>query len=288
MKLQTIAALSESQKAQIVARGEELIGHYTFEMSRKYADVFSHLQQGDFRVSDDCIDIGNANKIGEYRDIEGHWVNYHYLYTDIAEGIADGTLRDGGCCDAIMQKIVDLLTARDEARQAEKRKAAVEAARKVREAPLREWREANQKKINEQKRIEDDERKAATKIAAEKVAAERLVWIEQHGSERLQKGVAQGYRCNKIYVAERGSAELGSGYVLDYAETIKTKDRSCPSLEALNEVERLEQAGIAAKVKWLPNGVYTEEDCYEHGCDMQQSCEAVEVILLGTYFYQEF
>lgn len=292
MKLQIKATFYESQKAQIVARGEEIGSIYTFEMAHKYAALFPKLR-GDYSVSSEMINLaGHAIKVAEYRNEAGKWINNYWLDDAIESAIAGGTLKEGASCDPVMQKIEKLLDAKDVARHAEQQKAKEDAARKERERPAREAQEAQEAEerriTNEARDTEEAERKAAKQAANETAKAEKLAWIEAHGSERLQKGIAAGYHCQKIYVGERGKTDLGSDYELDYDAEVERKDRSCPTLEALNEAERLTETGIAAKVVWLPNGTATEKDCYEYDCDMQQPCEAVEAILLRYYFYRTF
>lgn len=292
MKLQIKATFYESQKAQIVARGEEIGSIYTFEMAHKYTALFPRLQ-GDYHVTSEMIDLrGHAIKVAEYRNEAGKHISNYWLDDAISAAIADGSLKDGASCEPIMQKIEKLLDMKDAAKQAERQKAEEDAARKERERPAKEAKEAKEAEerriAKEASAIEDAKRKTAQKAEIETAKAEKLAWIEAHGSERLQKGFAAGYHCQKIYTSERGIADLGSDYELDYDEDVERRDRSCPSLEALNEAERLTEIGITAKVVWLPNGTATEKDCYDYGCDMQQPCEAVEAILLGNYFYRTF
>lgn len=284
MKLSIRVALTESQKAQIVARGEEITDKYIFEMSQKYAAVFPHLR-GNYTVSDESIHIVDLNRLIIYNQ-HGTWD--YSVEKDFLSVIADGTLQAGASCDRIMQKISDLVAAKD-AEQEERTKKAEEAALKEeRERPEREAREAREA---EEKRIAQDaekaEREATQRAESEAARAEKLAWIEAHGSERLQKGIAAGYHCQKIYVTERGNADLGSGYELDYNAKIERKDRSCPTLEALNEAERLTETGIKAKVVWLPRGTETEDEDGYYDCEWT-SCEAVEAILLKNYFYKTF
>lgn len=282
MKLQTQVALSESQKAQIVARGEELTDEYTFDMSRKYAAVFSRLHgyTTSYSVSNDLIQI---NAIDELYAGES-FSEKEYISDIFKSALASGTLKDTGSCDAIMQKILQILDMQKVAR--EEVKAKIERERPAREA--KEAREAEEKRIAKEARdAKEAERESTENAEREAAKAGKLAWIEAHGSERLQKGIAAGYHCQKIYVGERGNTDLGSGYTLDYDSDIETKARSCPSLEALNEAERLTEAGIKAKVVWLPHGTeLADEDDY---CDSEPSgCEAVEATILGNWFYKTF
>ena len=112
MKLQTQVALSESQKAQIVARGEVLKTEYTFEMSPKYAATFPQLDRYNaFQVVQDEIKIVRPDNlyITEYRDVDGNRIERHEVRYDFCTAVASGSIKDGASCDPIMQKIVELL-----------------------------------------------------------------------------------------------------------------------------------------------------------------------------------
>lgn len=296
MKLSMNVALSEAQKAQIIARGEDIGKDYTFEMTRKYAAIFSRIRgYSGYATSDDEIAISNIEelRVPQYSEIGGGWHDTFHIYSYFYAAIAAGTLQDGANCDPIMQAIEKQLDAHDAAKQAEREQDERKKAERKAEKAEREKPENIEKaeRIAEEKRIakevedaKEAERKAAKQAEIKTAKAEKLAWIEVSGSERLRKGIAAGYHCQKIYVAERGNSELGDAYRLDYASDIATKDRSCPTLEALAEAERLTTEGIKAKVVWLPDGFSDEPDDYHEG---YEPCEAVEVILLGNYFYRE-
>ena len=134
------------------------------------------------------------------------------------------------------------------------------------------------KAVREKADAEARERSKASEAAREK---KRLDWIKEHGSERLQLGVEQGHKCIKLYTLERFKHEIAEAvgsadaYVLDYDGDVETKDRSCPSLEALQEVKKLKESGLIAEVVWLPKGLsgLLDEPDYED-CE---GCEAIEV-----------
>jgi len=73
--------------------------------------------------------------------------------------------------------------------------------------------------------------------AKEAIKADRLAWIESHGSDRLKRGTQAGHNCQRLYVTERASLEYPE-FDLDYSEDLSTKDRSCPSINALDELDR--------------------------------------------------
>lgn len=289
MKLSIEVTFSESQKAQIVSRGEALRSRYTFEMSRKYAATISKLagHSRAYQVSDEGIEIIMLDElyVAEYLDVRAR-VYRHGIEQDFCNAITDGSLQDGASCDAIMQKIETLVAAKDAARETAIKRNEAARLQKEREKPARERAE----KEEARKKAERDEANAAQRIADEKAAAEqqaeKVSWIRQHGSERLRKGIEQGYSCQKIYITERGSYELGEEYILDFYAELVTNKRSCPTLAALDEVERLSKAGIQSEIKFMPYGFEFKEAEYDCARDTFP-CEAVEVILLENYFYKK-
>jgi DNA segregation ATPase FtsK/SpoIIIE-like protein len=140
----------------------------------------------------------------------------------------------------------------------------------------RKEREAAQEK-------ERAEHAAVIRAEKERLEKEKLDWIFKHGSEYLQRAVKLGYNCQRQYVTERAAKEF-PGYALDFDNNANWKNRSCPSMAALDEVERLIQQGYDAKVVWLTEPAYeiTDEEYYAEG--PFEPCEAVAVIdYLGKY-----
>lgn len=140
-------------------------------------------------------------------------------------------------------------------------------------------------KVEEEKR---EKRLIALKAEKEKNEAERLAerlaWIEAHGSDYLQRAVKLGYNCQRQYVTERATLEF-PGFALDFNLRAEWQDRTCPSSEALDEVEKLIQQGHKALVVWLcDTGVEqetTEDDDY---INPFEPCEAIIVEdYLGKY-----
>jgi hypothetical protein len=88
---------------------------------------------------------------------------------------------------------------------------------------------------------------AAAAQAAEKAKAEaakaaeratRVAWAAERGSERLQRGLAAGHDCKRVYLLERAAFEFPD-YILDLENYAEWKDRTCPSTEALDERDRV-------------------------------------------------
>ena len=302
MKVQTIVNLTEAQKARIVSRNEPFPQRIcTFDMSPEKAEIISRLK-GTYklessldgviiRATDDMYDYQRlgVEKTDGY-DQNGNWrqeIQESIKLMDIlAEAYATGTITQGANIDFAL----DIMA------EAQRRREAIEENNKIVRAEI-DRKEEEERPVREaQKKREAEEKEAREKAEAEKKAksdaeekarneaieAEKKAWIEEHGSERLRKGYAMGYNCQKIYEIERAQSVLGSEYVRDSQE-VDEKDRSCPTLEALQEVERLKSViEKGAAVVWLPHGMGGEDE---------SGCEAVKADpgkFSRYYFYKTF
>lgn len=139
--------------------------------------------------------------------------------------------------------------------------ARIYAARSVHDAWLRQQRD------EEQARNQKSE--AAAKAREAQAQADRAAWVTAHGSDYLKKAVNAGYDCQRLYVTERAAMEHPA-YVVDYQDTARWNDRSCPSEAALDEALR-----VNGEVVWLTNHPADEDD---------RQCEAVVIRgYLGQY-----
>ena len=123
--------------------------------------------------------------------------------------------------------------------------------------------------IAERKRInnEQEEREA---IEKENHLQEIKLWIEKHGSTRLQKCFEQGYPCQKLYVHERAVIEFPE-FSLDYNNKAEYKTKVSPSETALDLEITLEKQGIDTEIIWLTDdGIERDYDD-----DLFEPCEAV-------------
>ena len=162
------------------------------------------------------------------------------------------------------------IAAQEKALQPELEKALAKAAEE----------KARRKAENEQQEKERAVLEAARAAEKERQEAERLAWIEAHGSDYLQRAVKLGYNCQRQYVTERVTKEF-PGYALDFDNNANWKNRSCPSMAALEEVERLIEAGHDAKVVWLTEPVDDTPDDYPCPDEWNagfEPCEAVAII----------
>jgi len=160
---------------------------------------------------------------------------------------------------------------------------------------LKPIREAEERRKREEAETKEAAEKEERREKEAKTQEEKIAWIEKNGSERLKKGVTLGYNCNKIYYTERGRSIIDTegyiyDYIYDYDNIIYTKDRSCPSTKAIQEIERLQEiAGVAATIVWLPDGLEElEEEEDRHYYNEYPHCEAIKVDIEGTpgYWYK--
>lgn len=294
--------LSDTQKANIVSRGEPLSrNNLYFEMDARYAATLSKLSYiygGHFKVNEEPLYIYFDNytrqeSVNGY-DENGKWkelIPDKNLADVLADTYANGEIQLGGNVDSIMQEMTDIYQRIDEIRANTKR---IDAEKRLKEEEERPAKEAREKAEKEEKYKKDAEEKAKAEADKTKKAAEMLVWAQEHGSERLQKGLGQGHRCEKLYAIEHGAWLLNdSDYELDYNSDVGEKDRSCPSLAALEEVEKMKKIdGIEkAKVVWLPNGLQElHKDSEGYIEEQEDGCEAVRVDVenISGMWYKKF
>lgn len=115
------------------------------------------------------------------------------------------------------------------------------------------------------------------KAAAEAgVAKDKTTWISKFGSEHLQRGIAAGHDCSRLYLTERATLEYPN-FVLDYEKCADWKSRSCPSVNALDLRDTfLEQhEGVTVTIVWLtsPPRSIREERSYENF----EPCEGIVI-----------
>jgi len=305
MKIRTIVNLTEAQKARIVSRNEQFPQRIcTFEMSPEKAEIVSKLS-GEYKVTrevglgdpvQDCVLIVAVDEESYKRlsveKVYGYDETGYYkqlqdsvdLRDILAEAYAAGTITQGANIDFALDIMAEAQRRREAIVENNKVVQAERARREEEERPAREaqkQREAEEKAARENAEHEKKVREAAEAQARnEAIEAEKKAWIDEHGSERLQKGYAMGYNCQKIYEIERAQSILGSDYIRIQADN--EKDRSCPSLEALQEVERLKSIEKKAAIVWLPHGINDEDET---------GCEAVKADpgkFSQHYFYKTF
>jgi hypothetical protein len=279
MKIRTIVNLTEHHKARIVSRNENLPQRIcTFEISPEKAEIISRLR-GTFKLesSMDGVVVHATGdeysyqrlQVDEIKDAHGNVAQETILLQDVlAEAYTTGTIKDGSNIDFALDIMAVAMARREIIIENNLTIEADKARKEEEERPAKEAqarKEAREKAERDRIEAAEKARKDAENRARnEAVEAEKKAWIEENGSERLRKGYAMGYRCQKTYEIERAQSILGSDYVRDSKE-VEEKDRSCPSLEALNEVERLKSViQKEAVVVWLPHGLSGED---ESGCE---------------------
>ena len=302
MKIQTIVNLTEAQKARIVSRNEQFPQRIcTFEMSPEKAEIISRLK-GTYRLESSldgvviqATDDQYSNQrlhVEEIKDTNFHIAQETIMLQDVlAEAYASGTIKDGSNIDFALDIMAVAMGRREIIMENNLKIEADKARKEEEERPAREAQaKADAEARAERERIEAEEKarkEAEDRARNEATEAEKKAWIEEHGSERLQKGYAGGYRCQKLYEIERAQSILGD--YIRYFSDAEEKDRSCPSLEALQEVERIQTLEIPvtvtqkrAVVVWLPHGISGEDET---------GCEAVKADpgkFSRYYFYRIF
>jgi len=308
MRIRTIVNLTEAHKARIVSRNEPFPQRIcTFEISPEKAEIISRLK-GTYRLessldggstliplylkslviqaTDDLYNYQRLH-VEEIKDTNFHIAQETIMLQDVlAEAYASGTIKDGSNIDFALDIMAVAMGRREIIMENNLKIEADKARKEEEERPAREAQaKADAEARAERERIEAEEKarkEAEDRARNEGIEAEKKAWIEEHGSERLQKGYAGGYRCQKLYEIERAQSVLGSEYVRISTDG-NEKDRSCPSLEALQEVERLKSViSKEAAIVWLPHGT---DDQDESGCE---AIKADPGKFSGYYFYKAF
>lgn len=140
-------------------------------------------------------------------------------------------------------------------------------------AALERWRE-HERQVAEERRRDQERREAEKQQRLE----ERRAWIAEHGSAYLRKCEHAGYDCQRRYVLERAALEF-PGYVVDFDDNARWKDRSGPSEAALDEAARV--GGI---VVWLTRSPVDDGNPEEYQAGWDDEREAVVIRqYLGRY-----
>lgn len=231
MKIQTIVNLSEAQKARIVSRKEQLPQRIcTFEISPEKAEIFSRLK-GNFNVTgadaDVLITATDEKYSSENLQIDetyGYNINHDWkvvqerimLKDVLAEAYAADTIAEGTNIDFALDIMAEALNRRDTIEKTNEAFRVERDRKEEAERPAKEAREKAEKEAKaERDRIEAEEKAkkdAEEKVRADAIEAEKKSWIEANGSERLRKGYAMNYNCQKLYATERAQSILGDGY----------------------------------------------------------------------------
>jgi hypothetical protein len=321
MKIQTIVNLTEAQKARIVSRNEQLPQRIcTFEMSPEKAEIISRLrgnymvtrEPGENSIGSDIVMIIATDDQYSYQRLsveeikDANWQVAQqtiFLQDVLAEAYAAGTVAQGANIDFALNIMAEALKRREAIQENNKVIEAEKARKEEEDRPAREAQaKADAEAKAERERTEAEEKARQdedNRVRKALIESEKKAWIEEHGSERLQKGYAMGYNCQKIYEIERAQSILGSDYIRISADE---KVRSCPSLEALQEVERLNDVtrpslkissgstlqvpvnmgAWGQQIVWLPHGPDGEDET---------GCEAVKAdpgTFSSHYFYRIF
>lgn len=128
---------------------------------------------------------------------------------------------------------------------------------------LREEMEIEERREREiERQLEDERRKMCEKERQEEIKKyenEKSKWIELYGDQFLKYSLRLNDTIDKTYVIERANREFPD-YEVDYDDNARWDEKSNPDAEILNEVKDLIEKGYCAKVVWLTNGVYDEDE----------------------------
>lgn len=151
---------------------------------------------------------------------------------------------------------------------------AVEAARLEREKQQREYDEQvrQQKAADDAARAERDRQRKAE-------AADRAAWIEQHGSDRLKRCVAEGFEHSAIYFDERLAAERPGWQWYSELPGV-TKDIRNPREEALTLLDRARLTEPSAILRWYESDAEYDDDG-ENEIEPAVRCAVAESEFLG-------
>jgi hypothetical protein len=114
---------------------------------------------------------------------------------------------------------------------------------------------------------------------------ERQEWIAAHGSAHLQRCIAAGYDCKRLYVLERAALEA-PGFTVDFGDKAAWKPRACPTTEGLDAEDAARALGLGEpQTVWLTTPAQDRVGDPE-GYDYEEfaACEAVIIRgYLGKY-----
>ena len=309
MKIKVQVDLNNKEKASMIGNKIPIPNSFVeFEMSPENAILFGDgdSTNNSLYVTNDCIEVSRFVvphfTVPQYIDNgldhkDGRIVSWNYsvgksqglealLNTDMVSGI----LQAGMNIDSYLIQLINIQNENKRlAQQVKDQVADFPNHAPQRAAAKAAYEEAENKKMNES--IEASKKEREIKEAADKklsderkaVHEKRVAWAAEHGSERLKKGLDQGYRCIKLYEREFGEHILGSDYTWDREDVVTEKDHACPSMEALNICEALEENDkVVADIKWLPKGLDELNTSDERQYEEQSSgCEAVSVKVIG-------
>ena len=93
--------------------------------------------------------------------------------------------------------------------------------------------------------------KAWAGLKAKAAEAEKGAWIAEHGSAHLQRAVAEGYDCQRLYVLERAAIEAAE-FIVDFYNGAEWRERSCPTVAALDACDEARKLSLGEPfVAWL-------------------------------------
>lgn len=122
----------------------------------------------------------------------------------------------------------------------------------------------------------------STRVKAE-AEASKAAWVQAHGSDHLKRACAGGYDCTRKYVKERAAFDA-PGYTIDIEDDAKWKDRSCPSVAALDEEDAAKAFNLGdVQIVWLTEPAQDRKTTADDYYDDSYSFEPCEAIVIRGY-----
>lgn len=317
MKIRTNIDLGDASKASMIANRISIPKPFmTFEMSPEKAHIFANkytskhkliVSEEEIYVEEFRIDSPMTKYVQGGIDSRDGMITSWTKKVGESIGLANilvpdivaGTLIDGMNIDAYIEKIEERIITNQTLLEEVTKEIQDFDTHAPQRASAKQIYDIEQEKLRVEKETREIEErtvqeaiKAKEKEATEEARKKQIAWAQEHGSDRLRKGLEHGHACKKLYETELGENLIAdSEYEYDRENKVEEKGRSCPSLMALEEVERIEKIeGLSASVVWLPEGLTEIHKDPEEYNEPESGCEAVMIDVKGTagYWYKTF
>lgn len=125
---------------------------------------------------------------------------------------------------------------------------------------------------------------ARAEITKRHAHAEKDRWIKEHGSDHLKRAWNREHNCQRLYVIERAAKEAPE-FVVDFDDEAKWKDRSTPTVAALDLADAMDKRDIGTtEIVWLTSRAQDRvpsDDEYERQCYEGDELPAEAVVVTG-------
>ena len=116
---------------------------------------------------------------------------------------------------------------------------------------------------------------------------EKIAWIQQYGSEHLQRAMQRGCTTKRQYVIERAAIDA-PGFVVDFNDAAGWNGLPFPSIRALDEADAADALGLGkSKIVLLTSLPGDEEETEDHEVESwseeEDGFEPTEAIVISGY-----